>query len=97
MQSEPHIPILLYGCAAAGLHNAALPKLGHVSTLGILEMSFFISDRRRSEMTASLFFFSNVVSKETSEESAFELLTVRSDQTAWQVDSLATRFSDYAT
>lgn len=42
MQSEPHIPMLPCGCAAAaGLHNATLPKLGHVSTLGILEMSFF--------------------------------------------------------
>lgn len=76
MQSEPHIPILPCGYAAAGLHNAALPKLGHVSTLGILEMSFFISDGRRSETTASLFvFFSSVVSKETSEQSSFELLT----------------------
>lgn len=73
MQSEPHIPILPCGCAAVGLHNAALPKLGHASTLGIWEMSFFISGRRRSKMTASLFllFFATMVSKETSEGISF--------------------------
>lgn len=57
MQSELHVPTLPCArAAAAGLHNQTLPKLGHVSTLGIMEMSFFISVGRRSKMSASLFF-----------------------------------------
>lgn len=75
MQSEPHIPILPCGCAAAGLHNAGLPKLGHVSTLGIWEMSFFISGRRKSKMTASLFSSPPWFPKRLGEGISFELST----------------------
>lgn len=76
MQSEPHIPMLPCGCAAAaGLHNATLPKLGHVSTLGILEMSFFISDGRRSEMSASLFFLLRGFQRDKRAKKILDLLT----------------------